>query len=190
MAFSDEEKKLERHEPYPQNKNAAALKGSGNLWLVLAVALIAGLLSYFYFADSGGSAAKAQDQPRVPQFVPPTVVLHRVDNADLATGSDYIGRVESIQAVSLRPQVAGEVARVHFREGSFVKEGDLLFTLDDKQYRAAADLRKADLARAEANLLRASKYFERLKAADRRSISAADRSSLTERKSIIARRLT
>ena len=171
MSFSNEEKEFET---YPQNEKEASPKSGGNFWVAVVVIFLAILAGYFYFTYSGDSAAKTQEQPRAPQFIPPTVVLHRVENTDLAAASEYIGKVESIQAASLRPQVVGEIAGVHFKEGSFVKAGDLLFTLDNKQYLAAADLRKADLAKAEANLQRASKYYDRLKAADKRSVSAAD----------------
>ena len=165
---------MEQHDTYSQNENSGTPKGRGNFWMDLAAILLGGLISFFFFTDFGSSGAKAQEQAQVPQFVPPTVFIHRVENADLAAVSEYVGKVESIQAVSLRPQVAGEIASVHFKEGSFVKEGELLFTLDDKQYLAAVDLRKADLARAETNLQRASKYYDRLNAADKRSVSAAD----------------
>jgi RND family efflux transporter MFP subunit len=97
-----------------------------------------------------------------------------VENADLAVESEYVGRVEALQSVSLKPRITGEIAKVHFKEGSFVKAGDLLFTLDDKQYVATVDLRKADLAKAEANVQKASRYYERLKSADKRSVSASD----------------
>jgi RND family efflux transporter MFP subunit len=63
---------------------------------------------------------------------------------------------------------------VHFKEGAMVKEGDVLFTLDSAQYQATVQLRRADLTSAEAGLSRAVKYFDRLKAADSRSVSASD----------------
>ncbi len=55
-----------------------------------------------------------------------------------------------------------------------VKAGELLFTLDDRQYKATVVLRKAELAKAEASYDRALKYDKRLKAADKRSVSASD----------------
>ncbi len=122
---------------------------------------------YFQSGD-GGPAAQA------PMRQTPVVVLHTVQQADLSVGREYVGRVEPIQQVELKPQVSGEVEKVHFREGSAVKEGDILFSLDDTQYRATVALRRAELAKAEANSQRAVKYHERLKAADSRSVSASD----------------
>lgn len=139
----------------------------------LVALLLIGVLAYFgktYFLD------KAANVPEPPRMQPqaPAVVLYSVEKADLAVGREYIGRVEPIQTVSLRPRISGEIEKVHFNEGSRVKAGQLLFTLDDRQYKATVALRKAELAKAEANYDRAVKYDKRLKAADKRSVSASD----------------
>jgi len=110
--------------------------------------------------------------PPAPQAIP--VVGYVVERADLALRREYIGRVEPIQTVLIRPRVAGQIETVHFTEGSMVSEGDVLFTLDSAQYQATVQLRRADLERAEANLTRAVKFHERLTSADSRSISAND----------------
>jgi len=120
---------------------------------------------------SEASAATAE-APAVPPA--PPVVGHVIVNADLSIGREYIGRVDPIQTVYLRPRVPGQVESVHFKEGSVVKEGEPLFTLDSAQYQATVALRRADLSKAEANLSRAVKYNDRLKAADKRSVSASD----------------
>ncbi|GHT01721.1 MexE family multidrug efflux RND transporter periplasmic adaptor subunit [Synergistales bacterium] len=104
----------------------------------------------------------------------PSVALNIVESVSLATERDYIGRVEAVQTVQLKPQVAGQIAEVHFKEGSIVKAGQLLFSIDNRQYQATVDLRKADLAKATANYDRALKYRDRLKTADKRSVSASD----------------
>src|SRR6202045_3994535 len=43
-----------------------------------------------------------------------------------------IGTVQSIATVMIKSRVDGEIAEVHFEEGQDVKEGDILFTLDDR----------------------------------------------------------
>ncbi len=87
---------------------------------------------------------------------------------------EYIGTVEAIQRVTVRPELSAKISRVHFNEGSYVKAGSTLFSLESSQYKANVDLRKAQLARSEAALDRAQKYMKRLKAADKKSISASD----------------
>jgi RND family efflux transporter MFP subunit len=131
--------------------------------------IIAAALSLAWSAASLSPPAAAAAGPQAP-----TVACYTVENADLAVSSEYIGRVEPIQSVLLRPQITGEIAKVSFKEGSLVKQGDLLFTLDDRHYAAIVDVKKADLARAEAARRRASRYSDRLKAADKRSVSASD----------------
>ncbi|QVL35969.1 efflux RND transporter periplasmic adaptor subunit [Aminirod propionatiphilus] len=163
MSFSEREK---------QEINGRS--GSGTVKILLVLLLLAAGAYFgrsYLFGESGGQAPQAT-APRAPQA--PVVVLHRVERADLAVGREYVGRVEPIQTVSLRPQVSGEIEQVHFKEGSMVKAGQLLFTIDARQYKTTVALRKAELAKAEANYDRAVKYDRRLKAADSRSVSASD----------------
>lgn len=140
---------------------------------ILAILLIAGA-AYGVKIYMDNEAAAPQPTAAARQPSAPSVVLHTLQRADLASGHEYIGRIEAIQSVQLKPQVSGQIAGVHFREGSTVKAGQVLFTLDNRQYQATVDLRKADLSKAEATHSRAVKYYDRLKAADKRSVPASD----------------
>ncbi|MDP9064479.1 MAG: biotin/lipoyl-binding protein, partial [Pseudomonadota bacterium] len=62
---------------------------------------------------------------------------------------EFSGRIEAIETVELRPRVTGYLAGIHFQEGGEVRKGDLLFTIDDREYRAAADSARANVARAD-----------------------------------------
>ena len=132
------------------------------------------VIEYFAGILKSYSAPRAAVPQAPRQQAAPSVVLSIVENADIAAEHDYIGRVEAVQTVQLKPQVAGQIDEVHFKEGSIVKAGQLLFSIDNRQYQATLDLRKADMAKAEANYTRALKYRDRLKAADKRSVSASD----------------
>jgi membrane fusion protein, multidrug efflux system len=61
-----------------------------------------------------------------------------------------IGTVEALNTVSIVAQVSGEIEKVHFKEGQFVKKGDLLFTIDAAPYVAALRQAQATLARDQA----------------------------------------
>lgn len=74
-----------------------------------------------------------------------------------------IGHVEPINTVAVRARVEGQVASVAIAEGQFVKKGDTLFQLDDRQARAALDQARAHLARDQAQLEFARKEVERQK---------------------------
>jgi multidrug efflux system membrane fusion protein len=65
---------------------------------------------------------------------------------------EFSGRIEAIENIEVRPRVTGYLAGVHFREGGEVHRGDLLFTVDDREFAAATEAARANLARAEARL--------------------------------------
>jgi membrane fusion protein, multidrug efflux system len=74
-----------------------------------------------------------------------------------------IGNVEAYSTISVRAVVGGQLTNVNFREGEFVKKGDLLFTIDQRPLKAALDQASANLAQnraalgqAQANLARDS----------------------------------
>nr|WP_319393930.1 efflux RND transporter periplasmic adaptor subunit [uncultured Desulfobacter sp.] len=105
---------------------------------------------------------------------PPAVVAVELKEQPLDVLDDHIATVEPVQEVMVRSEVSGYIDDVHFTEGSFVKEGDLLFTIDQKQYQAKVDLRQAELASAKAELNRAKKYFKRMREANKRSVSQSN----------------
>ncbi len=72
-----------------------------------------------------------------------------------------VGNVEPIATVSIKAQISGELLDVHFKEGDFVRKGQLLFTIDARPYQnqvaqIEANIGKdqAQLQQAEANLAR------------------------------------
>jgi multidrug efflux system membrane fusion protein len=62
----------------------------------------------------------------------------------------YFGRTEAINKVEIRPLVPGTIVGVHFNDGALVNRGDLLFTIDQRPFRAAANHAAAELAAARA----------------------------------------
>ena len=142
-------------------------------WIKIAlVVVIAAAAVYGYRTWSGGKAVQQQ----TAQAAEPLVIVKPVEKADSSSQpSEYVGRVEAIQTVQVKPQISGEIAKVSFKEGSIVKAGQLLFQIDPAQYQATVALRKADLEKAEATLAEAEKYHKRVMAANDQAVSAADR---------------
>jgi multidrug efflux system membrane fusion protein len=93
-------------------------------------------------AACGGGGDQAFEMP--PADVSVATVLER----EMTRWDEFSGRVVPIDAVEVRPRVAGYIASVHFTDGEDVAAGTLLFTIDDREYRAALDAARADLARA------------------------------------------
>lgn len=95
-------------------------------------------------ACSGGGQ---QGMPPPPQVNVAQVVQKKVQLWD-----EFSGRIEAVETVELRPRVSGYLSAVHFREGSEVRRGQRLFSIDDREYRAAVDSAKANLARAQSRV--------------------------------------
>jgi len=85
-----------------------------------------------------------------------------------------IGNVQPLTKVAVRSQFTGQLAHVHFQEGSEVKKGDLLFTIDPRPVEAALEQMKANLARDEAQLENARIEFARAKKLFESNISSRD----------------
>jgi multidrug efflux system membrane fusion protein len=106
-----------------------------------------------------GDAGAASTHPAAP---PPTPVsVATVESRDVATFEEFSGRLEAIERVEIRPRVAGTVDKVHFREGSLVKAGDLLITIDQAPYQAEVARAEAQLAAADARVVLTRREFER-----------------------------
>jgi RND family efflux transporter MFP subunit len=71
------------------------------------------------------------------------------------------GTVTPVESVDLRAQTTSTVAKVHVKEGDFVKAGQLLFTLDDRADRANVEKARAQLARDRATLADAERQLRR-----------------------------
>ncbi|MRS90060.1 efflux RND transporter periplasmic adaptor subunit [Enterobacteriaceae bacterium RIT714] len=71
------------------------------------------------------------------------------------------GRIEAIHTVELRARTEGTIAKIHFRDGQYVKQGDILFELDDAEPRAAVRLAQAEVKSAEATLRQAQQQLTR-----------------------------
>lgn len=72
-----------------------------------------------------------------------------------------IGSVLSLHSVEVRPQVEGVLTQVLVKEGQWVKEGDLLATLDDRAIRANLDQARAELGQSQAQIQVASVDLQR-----------------------------
>ncbi|MGQ0429403.1 MAG: efflux RND transporter periplasmic adaptor subunit [Gammaproteobacteria bacterium] len=95
------------------------------------------------------------------QFPPPDVSVAAVVQKSVTEWDDYSGHVEAIESAEIRPRVSGHLRRVHYREGGLVTKGQWLFTIDDREYAAAAEAARADAARAEARVALARQELAR-----------------------------
>jgi membrane fusion protein, multidrug efflux system len=81
--------------------------------------------------------------------------------SEVSAWDEFSGRLEAIDRVDIRSRAAGTVQAVHFREGSLVKAGDLLVSIDAAPYAAEAERAQAQVAAAQARVTHATSEHER-----------------------------
>ena len=92
---------------------------------------------------------------------PPDVSVAAVVKKSVTEWDEYSGHVEAIDSAEIRPRVSGHLYGVHYQEGGPVKKGQLLFTIDAREYQAIADAARADASRAEARVALAKQDLSR-----------------------------
>jgi multidrug efflux system membrane fusion protein len=106
-----------------------------------------------------GSCSENAEKQKTSQAAPVTVSVATTKNVPLVIQA--IGTVEPYNTVSVRAQAGGEITRVAFKQGQDVSQGDLLFTIDSRPYRAALEGALANLARDKAKLRSAQQDVQR-----------------------------
>jgi membrane fusion protein (multidrug efflux system) len=76
---------------------------------------------------------------------------------------EYVGQAYGLADVEVRSRVQGWVTGVHFKEGFSVKKGQLLYTIDDIQYKTLVDQAAGQVSRANTELVRAQNELNRVK---------------------------
>ena len=94
--------------------------------------------------------------------VPPIVGVLTLKREDVPINNSYIGTTEGSQAVEIRAQVSGILKSREYEEGGYVKEGQLLFTIEPDSFNAALMQAKGNLAQADAKLTQAKQNYKRV----------------------------
>jgi membrane fusion protein (multidrug efflux system) len=100
-------------------------------------------------------------EPPVVEAPPPEVYVTPVVQKDVPVYLELVGQTEGFQDIDVRARVEGFLDSVNFREGSFVRKGDLLYQIDPKPLQATLAQAKADLATAQARLAKANNDVDR-----------------------------
>ncbi|GAB3285601.1 efflux RND transporter periplasmic adaptor subunit [Parahaliea aestuarii] len=98
----------------------------------------------------GGCTARGNDGDAPPS--PPAVQVSKLRAEPTVLWDSFTGRVAAPETVALRPRVSGYIERVAFTEGELVQQGDVLFEIDPRPYRAREQAAQAELARAQSQL--------------------------------------
>nr|WP_236554958.1 efflux RND transporter periplasmic adaptor subunit [Novosphingobium sp. 9U] len=119
---------------------------------VIALVLVAGI-GWKVF-----SGPKADAAPMPTPVVQAAMPLVR----EVTEWNDYVGRFAPSRTVEVRPRVSGAVVQILFRDGDFVRQGQPLFVVDPRPYRAALAEAQADVASARSTLALARSDYARV----------------------------
>src|SRR4051794_39887759 len=119
---------------------APARRGPGAKARIWAASLLAGL------------AAGCRDANTYVEPPPPEVTVARPVRRAVTSYMEATGTAQPVLSVDIRARVKGFLAERHFKEGSVVKQGQLLLVIDEEPFRVQLELAKTRLAEAEAAL--------------------------------------
>ena len=117
---------------------------------LIAVAALAVVLAF------ARSSKPAQAAPPVLE-----VGVVKVEQQSVPIYSEWIGTTEGMVNAEIKAQVTGYLVRQNYKEGAFVNEGQLLFEIDPRPYKAALDQAEGQLAQATAQLANAEAVLVR-----------------------------
>jgi len=147
LAAAEAEAELPRSRPRgrPSRGRQAAIAA-------IALVAVAGI-GWKTFSHSEADAA-----PMAPAVVQAANPLMR----DVTEWDDYVGRFAPSKSVEVRPRVSGAITQLFFKDGDFVREGQPLFTVDPRPYRASLAEAQAEVASAQSALVLAKSDYARV----------------------------
>ena len=140
----------------PEDARAPAPK---RRWLpALGVAVIAVVVGVGWFFLKEVRTPAPSAAAAVPA---PAVGVRLVVQKGVSESFEFVGHIKAVDKVDLRARVEGFLEKRLFREGEFVKTGDLLYQIEKVQYEALVEQAKANLASAEAESANAKLQYAR-----------------------------
>ena len=115
------------------------------------------LLILFFLAVASGTSAQA------PSAGPPAVGVVRAEEKPLTETSRFIGRIQAVGRVNLVARVTGFLEKRFFNEGAEVKEGDLLYRIEQPPFKADVQAKQSVVDQLKAQLDFAKQTLERAK---------------------------
>ena len=119
-----------------------------NLWIGGALGLIGIVLAAGAFHPFKRVSAS-------PAAIAPAVEVIQAERKDVPIFGEWIGTLDGIENADVRPQVTGYLLRQEYKEGAFVRKGQLLFQIDPRPFQAALDQAEGQLQQAKAMLANA-----------------------------------
>jgi multidrug efflux system membrane fusion protein len=158
-----------RTPPSTTTFSPSASKSRWWAWLVLLV-IVAGVVWYYRGRNAEADAAAAGGKGpggaagmgAAGGFVVPVVVA-TATKGDLPVFLNGLGNVTAFNTVTVRSRVDGQIVKINFTEGQYVKEGDSLVEIDPRPYQVQLEQAQGQLAKDQAQLRDVQVDYERFK---------------------------
>jgi len=139
------------------------------------------LLFTYVLLGCGPAAPPLAETPPPPVSVSQPLVREIIDH------DDYEGRIAAVETMEVRARVRGHLVKVNFQDGQIVKEGQLLFEIDPRPYRAALNAAEAQRAAADAALELARREYARTLQLQRSGASTREEMDVWTAKQAVAK---
>lgn len=126
--------------------------------LIITSIVVAILVSLRFISVKIGEADRAK---MLAASATPSVQLDEVKQMEVYKSIEIPGRVQSADKVDLVARIDGYLQKKHFKEGDFVKKGQVLITIEPTQYLNNLNKAKADLENAKAVSFKANRDYDR-----------------------------
>lgn len=121
--------------------------------IIALTVLVAAVAARFAFYQYKGWQ-EAQKRKAAPA---PGVIVKTVNTKEVTRKYEAPGRIISVSRIDVVARVSGYLTKSYFKEGDYVKKGQVLFEIEPQEYKLAADKAKANLQNAQAQLT----YYEK-----------------------------
>jgi membrane fusion protein (multidrug efflux system) len=123
---------------------------SRSYWLRLGTILL--ILNASLASSGCGGNSNVNAQAKMP---PPMVQVAVVERRNVSLTSEWIASMDGYINAEIQPHVSGYLVRQNYREGSFVRKGEVLFEIDPRPFQAELDQVKGQLAQSQAQVVQA-----------------------------------
>lgn len=131
------------------------------------------IVSIIFITITAGIVSCKDKQLQTAQ--PIEIPVMNVISNNIPFSMDFVGQTYGEFDIPIRARVDGYLEGMHFEEGSQVKKGQLLYTIDAQPYEANVAARKSDVAAAQTMLVNAESYLNRIKPlASQKAVSESD----------------
>ena len=110
-----------------------------------------------------------------PRLTPPDVPVYQTKEQEIPIYEEFVGQVYGFKDIAIAARVEGFLEIIHFQEGSRIKKGDLLYTVESQPFEANVAAKMSMVAEAQTMLAKAQSDLNRIRPlAEQRAVSQSD----------------